>query len=634
MDVISKYKEDSLEMLKLMYPKNINRIEAVLDTLIEKKFKERNVNFANDYENFTSEQILSDICEFYWNEKPLVVGNGVFYHQHETPGKINISILLLDTFLNNRKVTKKEMFKAIEAGNKLEEDEYEMLQLTWKLFANSYYGGMGQASCQYFNKYSAPAVTYSGVQLTTTALLAFEYFFNNFKFSSLASVLTYIKNIKKEEYYDISKYLDKNVTRDSLKKYLLSKCNFTLNIESIDIIISNLSQDEINKLYYKNNFYEFINDSPVIRKLLSEIINIKFISIKDLDETKKEILTEITNTIVKVIHYNYQIFDRLKIATYDNRDSILVVDTDSCFIHIQPFFDFLKKNFRVNDNESWYATSTDSIITHILSVVIRNTLDNLLNSMHVQDKYKPIINMKSEFLYEKIITTRNKKNYLGRLIGREGHSINPAKIDMKGISIKKSNVNKTTREFFNKMIKEEILIDKDINLSKILAQFIEFGSNIKKSLQNGETAFLMPSKVSDPTSYKDPFKMMQIKALFTWNLLNPENEIQTPTTVNILKLKSLELNELELLISGFSEELLSIKENIYNNKDEQIQKMGLNVIALPRSLDIIPKWLIPLIDYDTIVEDSLRPGFILLESLGLKLYKSNNKELYTNILDL
>ena len=196
---------------------------------------------------------------------------------------------------------------------------------------------------------------------------------------------------------------------------------------------------------------------------------------------------------------------------------------------------------------------------------------------------------------------------------------------MKGMSIKKANVNTRTREIFTNLIEEKILNSPEINLAEILGIFKAFEDEIRNSLKNGNITFLTPGKCNDFDSYKNPYTVPGSRGSIIWNKLFPEATIQTPTKVNMLKLNINELSDLKPL---YGTELFDrIKNEVFD--DENLAHYGMSIICMPKSVTKIPEWLIPFINYDEIIDDNIRVGNLLLESLGIKLMKYNNKEYYS-----
>jgi hypothetical protein len=325
------------------------------------------------------------------------------------------------------------------------------------------------------------------------------------------------------------------------------------------------------------------------------------------------------------------------------RKAILGCDTDSNFVGLEKYFKFVesKFNYKNYDINREYGIANSAIL--YLANFIQKELNRFTANCNLTPEKQPIIRMKSEFLYRKMMFTRNKKQYAGLLIGREGHIIDPPKLDMKGMSIKKSTVNNTTRSVFNNIIYNDILNSKKINYFMIFLKYRNLESIIRDSLSNGNTEFLKPDKVNEFSSYAFPERMMVVRGTFIWNYIYPNESIQLPTKINILKLKE---NSLDLIeddeIKNKILEAFSYYENKKSNskiereffeKMAKIKDYGLSVLALPKNIEKIPDWVIPLIDYDSIIDDNIRVGNLIIESIGGKLMSYNNQEFYSSFIN-
>jgi hypothetical protein len=283
-------------------------------------------------------------------------------------------------------------------------------------------------------------------------------------------------------------------------------------------------------------------------------------------------------------------------------------------------------------------------------------MDTLTNNSNVPANKQHIINFKNEFLYDRIMLTSNKKQYIGKLISQEGNMLPKPKVDMKGLSIKKVNVNIATRKYFTDIIEKEVLFSPKVDLVHILSRFKEFENMIRESLLRGETTFSTPARLNDIESYKTPYRIGPVRGAIIYNYLYPENTIRPPAKVNTFKILGSTLEDLrciqgteyfevikkEIFSSSTlikpkessSEEKKKTKEQKAYEEKTELAKYGFNIIALPKDIKVVPDWLLPLIDVDTIVEDNLRNGNIILESLGVKIMTLlENKDYYTNVID-
>jgi hypothetical protein len=245
------------------------------------------------------------------------------------------------------------------------------------------------------------------------------------------------------------------------------------------------------------------------------------------------------------------------------------------------------------------------------------------------------------------MTTNNKKQYAGLLKAQEGTIIDPPKLDIKGLSIKKTTVNKTTRQFFTKLIKDDVLGSDDMSTSGVLGKFREFEKSVKESLARGEVTFGVPGRLNDPGdrdandeyidgsgAYKAPYTQAPVRGSIVWNALQealpPEERLpvlSAPEDVLLFKMKAEKIGDLAPIFGTPQYE--AIHRAVF--KSPKMERFGFTILAIPKSVDRIPEWLIQFIDMDTIASDNVRNGFIVLESMDLKVIKTPAGSQYSNI---
>src|SRR5699024_7996015 len=65
-------------------------------------------------------------------------------------------------------------------------------------------------------------------------------------------------------------------------------------------------------------------------------------------------------------------------------------------------------------------------------------------------------------------------------------------------------------------------------------------------------------------------------------------------------------------------------------KNESLVKNGLNVIAVEGNT--IPEEFRPFIDYDSMIEDHIKPGKDIIESIGVRVLESSNSSFVSNMI--
>jgi len=243
------------------------------------------------------------------------------------------------------------------------------------------------------------------------------------------------------------------------------------------------------------------------------------------------------------------------------------------------------------------------------------------------------------------------------------------------------------------IIKKDILTADHIDVSTILNKMYAFKDEIRRSIEKGETKFLTNASAKELAAYKDPQSNQAVKAVLAWNLIYPDNMIDLPSKVSLLKTNIFSLEDIEDLKDKDERVYNIIKEKIFNDttgyfiniKKESMHKIkekgnwwleipskyrnkykklgvdawneflettdesavvttnvrGLQALAIP-STESIPEWVVPYIDYYSTVNAVLAPFYPVLKIFGVdplqegKMIKKINRKSkgLTNIIKL
>jgi len=658
---IKRWRKYYLDLFTTMYPEiDRKELKKYLNEIIDEYLVNPKAKIHNNYIHKSIDVDLLSVIDWMEETKPIIGGFGVFYkNQRES---INPAAIMLKNFLTLRKTFKKKLKEYNE--NSYEYADYDRKQLNEKINANSYYGASGAGTSNFFNLYTATSVTYTGQSLISTTETAFEAFLsNNTPFLNLDDCLYFIDNIIKENYKLDDSFLP-NISMNRMLKRL--KSMFKNYNEEYNVIILNylnrLSQRQLNRLYFKNNLYEF-SKLPKIRNKIAVILkNVKlydtennqysseelakigkeeFRDPNEVPESIKDDLKDLWEYYDEFILYNNFAFERINRLKKDKRKTVVTVDTDSNMLNLNPWMEFVKDNIIDVDDElrnkdqNKLRYVTINIMCYHITNMITKVLWKYCEHSNIPEEFRPNINMKNEFLFTRLILSPVKKRYCSSVKLREGKELNPAKVDIKGHDFVKSSVRPETEQFFKKLVKEKLLYVDNIDVSEILRELEAFREIIHRSLLNGEKKFLLPKSVKELEAYEDPYKEQGVRGILVWNLLYPDNSISLPEKVDIVKVKldtEAQLEKLKRINKEFYEK---IDKHIFNNKNEKIAKKGVQVIAIPRNIPKIPDWILEFIDYETIILDNISKFYSVLESLGIETIKaSSDVEYHSNILKI
>jgi DNA polymerase elongation subunit (family B) len=618
-------------------------------TNIMKKVKPIELVVQNNYKDSFMETSSEEILNFYYDKVPNISGYGVlFNHKPNIPGRV------LDFLLKERKVKKKLMLKHANDEDKTMHNKYDVEQKVIKVLANAYYGAFGQSSFHFYNPYLGPSVTYTGQHIILSAIMGFEAFMSdNFFFFNFDEMIKYIDNIVTEEDLQLTT-LDTPVGVEDVYKRLISKCRFDLNEEQEMVlggIIDVLPYSQLERLFLKNNLFYMLDNSTEVQELMGAVYSEDFMNPDEPPEAIKEEMENLNAYFEYFVSYPYQWDNKHEVVPNLKRKTVLISDTDSTFLNLDPAVQWYKKQFEV-ELDRIGRIAVCNIMVFAITKFVEKVFYQLTTNLNIKEEMRSKINMKSEFNFSRIILTKNKKQYAGQIVLQEGNLLKKPKFAVVGLSIKKVGTPKIARQKFHDILEKDMLLAEKIDPLVPFKKFLEFEKEINDSLQNGETNFLKPARFSSEKAYKEPFSQMQVRGVRLWNALYPDKPIPNFSSVKLIKLKDIPRDQLadvagdeiaegvERFITDSRAFLMDRAEKIRDadDRDKAIKKAenfeDFGVICIPKELDNFPAELVPLVDVNTIINDNMKNGNILLESIGFKVMKSLKFEVVSNILEL
>lgn len=693
MNLFEKYKESTIGMLQILYPMySLQELEEAIEYSWNLRFTNSPAYIENNYKNKTVDISLAEVAEVILAQEPIITSYGVMFKKAcDEPNPIDN---MIQKFIKIRKQYKKEMFKHPKGSELF--NKYNLLQLLAKIDANGMYGVIGNHASNFYNINVAASITTQGRASISSAGLAFEGFMaNNAKFLSLDDVITFINNVLSER--GQRKYKDHewvaNVSPAKCFYKIMSTCGYGYipqedDLEIVWTLINRLDQEDLNRLFYKNNLFEFVDNEQVMEYIKTMIRKLRE-PFLDPNEAPKEIeddIEEFWEMLKEYVYYGYMYIDKMNRLEYLPRKVALTIDTDSNIVNMDPWYIFIAERVKdvstvirrmempleivnpdefgdrplceaaiIHEYEHDYDFYTDKLIqlerqmdplTIIPEDGMRYTIINILayclgkmvndymirftkNCNSLVD-YKPCaLVMKNEFLFDRSLLASAKKNYASLVKLQEGNIIPPDKaLDIKGLPMNKSTMNKKTQNAMKKILVEDILKAAKIDQLHILKQMIKLEKQIYHSLRSGKREFYKPSTIKPMSSYDDPFRVPGVKAAYIWNeVTSPETtkiDLNTRTSLDIVKviINKKNVDRIKDIAPDVYERMLRLMEN-------PKFAAGFNSIGVPLDFNI-PEWIYEFIDYKTIINDAI--GTFPLESIGLQMVEGD--VCYSNILSM
>lgn len=667
------YKDKMKKQLLRMHPDwDEDKLDKKISKIIDRDVKNPEVILDNNYIKKTKKSTLLTTLNWEMERKPILAGNGTFYKQHsEIP---NPNAIMVRGFLNDRKQLKKLMFDIADELSRKYKD-FDLFQNNKKKLANSYYGCSGAKTSPFYSKWSAIATTATAQSAISTTMTTFEAFLvDNFIFIHFNECIEWLDTIINED-VELDDWVVR-VSKEKCYKRVASKCLGISNSQKkcLRKLIYSYTDEEVTRIYWKNNLHEFTKEHSIIRdlhdKIFRNIIDYEEVDYDEKDsewfdknpnwtdvipnDLKDKILKErkpviawnnyvsvqkfydpnkVPDTIIeyleslkkyymKYVYVKFVHCDRIYRLKNFKRKCVTVIDTDSNILSLDTWMDFsnrvlMKGDYGRSEEDNVFVSI--NAITYVISAVVNDILLYFGECSNVEESIRPLYNMKNEFYFDRLIIAKAKKRYLSRIILREGHKLKKPKYDVKGFDFKKAGVSKEAKEFYMKLIKEELLDAKVINLTSLMNKLNEFRHEVINSIKRGETTYLPHETAKESDAYDDPSKSQAYRGLVTWNMCEPDKALEFPVNVSIIKLNINKEDDILPLKNKNEQVYNAIMKGVFNDKTKTFIKkkknhkgeyndvcIGMNVLAIPPN-DIIPEWVRDFIDYRTIVNNVLSP---------------------------
>lgn len=709
--ITKKYKETMYRMTHLVFPDmTIDQMDRAMNWSLSRNATDSYLKISNNYTKKESDMSIRAMTNYILEKEPICTSWGVLFKKHGTC--VNLLTDLMKTFMDQRGIHKAEMFKYPKGTEEFQ--RYFLLQLLDKLDCNAIYGALSNSSCLFYNINVAASITAQGRSLISSVIMFFEMFLsNNVKFGSLDEIITFIDNVigeKNNRRYSDSDILDKNISKEECFAKLIYTCGdfrrgeikWVPDEKDLDIvwtIINRLSQEDLNRLYYKNNLIAFM-DNESMTKALIYILNSLKEPYLDPNKVPEEISVELetlTDILREYVFYNYQIIDRIDRNIYMVKNICALSDTDSAIVSLDGWYHYVLDKVKgmkfpitqievdeysyLNDEPCTKQTDTIldydfyndeivevkrkiklltvipqdglrysiiNIMSHICGVLVNEYMIQYTKNTHSYEEGKKcLIISKNEFLFKRVLLTNNKKNYATKQEIQEGNMIPDTietALDIKGLPINKSTLNKNARDQLQRILYEDILNTDQINQLQIIKDLAIFEKQIFQSLQSGDKTYYKPLSIKSMSSYDDPMRIQGIKASVIWNIVRDDGleaiDLSARNTIDIVKVRIDESN-IDRIKDSYPEtydKLLSVlKDNEIqginpNNIDSYQKPKTREITALAIPVDVkTPDWVMEFIDYTNIINDCLCN--FPIESVGIDKMARQSIN-YTNIISI
>ena len=684
------YRQEVLEALRLTFPGLYEHelVEAI-DYSIMKRGNDTPAVLDNNYTKAKEQTTLWQVTDYIMSREPIITVSGVMFKKH---GSVpNPFVMLIQEFLKQRGYYKDQMFMYPKGSENFE--KYNILQASEKVSGNAMYGASGNHTSIFYNLYVAQSITMQGRSCIAAAIMLFEATMaNNVKFSSLNEVITFINNVRREPMgmYSDDFIIDKDKVpsvEEVFFKILYSSGFYWIPTEKemtlIWDILNRCNQHELNKLFYKNNLFWFVDNTVVMNKIIQILstLDVPFIDPNKPPQEVKDMMDELYQMIYEWVYYDKQYMDRIDRTENMYRCVSMLTDTDSCFISFDGWYRYIldktfnipmkikeieidektaevKPAFEKRYDYDFYKDEVIEMQDYVRPDVItpqvgfRCSIINILASImgklaidymgkysdnsnsttcHDGSKRKSFFILKNEFQLKRALITDGKKNYCAYQERQESSIIPKEKaLAITGLPIKKVGVPDSTKVALQRILMENILDNPgQISQVEIVKQLAILEKQIVQAIHDGSKEYFKPERIKAIMAYDNPMRESGVKASVVYNELKDDNEepIDLTTRNSILNIK-IDINKKNV------ETLKEKYPHTYEKAVALMQKKefakGITGIAILED-KVVPEWVKDYIDYTTIVNDNLHN--FPCEAVGID-RREKDAINYTNILRL
>ena len=696
---IQEYEQVMIDGFKHTFPLlNENELREAIRYSINNRIQTRPVTLVNNYTKSKLNGTVLDIIKYIEDRQPIITSSGVVFKKHKEAD--NPLSRMIMSFINQRGIYKKEMFK-YPKGSELFE-KYNLLQLLEKLNANATYGVLGAPTSMYYNIYIAESITRQGRSYISCSIMLFESLLaNNIKFNNLNEIITFINNVEHEKPNRrlLDDYIiDRDITLEECFYKIMNTADMMIWVPNEDEMarvweyLRGLDQEDLNRLYYKNNLYSFV-DLPVVTDLVIKILSELQEPFMDPNKPPKDIkedLDTLVEMIKEYVYYPHFYIDKLDRIEYMQRDIVAICDTDSTIISFDAWYRFiLDKVYNIDmpikhqkrdmidliKSDEWgdkplremveivepeldYNFYTDeaievkkliepcvlipqdslkyaiiNIIAYVCSDLVVDYLKEYtkLTGSYVEGTKCRMI-MKNEFYFLRALLTANRRNYADAQLLQEGNIVpEGSRLAIMGLPINKSTLSDDIKSKLQHILYEDVLTADKVDQANVMKKLILLEKEIYTSIMNKETKYYKPDNIAAMSSYKgkDPLSINGILAATIYNEMRSED-------MPYINLE--ERNKIIKIKINVSKKNVDQIKDIYPEEYAKLVKLldhpilgnKVTTMALPPDVPV-PDWILSFVDITTIINDQLKN--FPLDSIGLKRL-SNDSVNVSNIVQL
>lgn len=654
---LKTYMDTASERLQALWGRPLTASEqARLLHVTETGYRDKQAVIVNAHRQVRVPTSLAKVADWMHNRKPhapIITGHGTMFRPHEeyrsTVGDM-VSFLLAQ-----RKVLKNRMFDLMREGRPPEDAEVKALdqgQKIYKLLAVSFYGAYGEKGFHFYNDALGPAVTFTGQLIIASTLYGFESFMmNNLWLRNPNEMARHVAicvgqcegGDPREEWGDHPQVPE--VTPEMVVDRLIDASAPGWDSRTCaEGLVVGLPESALWAILFRGNPFQFLG-FPRAQELLITALNGK---ISEADPGKMEkhhpegklAIEALWEGMSRWVAIHWMPADMPRLIGEMTRRVVILTDTDSTFLNLLPWMEWLRASFELPENDEDQMLTCLNVMVYLLRLVSDFQMGELTKNLGVPEDKRRMINFKSEFVISRMVLTNGKKNYVALEMYQEGARIVGDKVTLKGLSMKKTTVAKSTGEFLKESIETKILRSKDIDRVGVLRDLVTLEDTIREQTLAGVPEYSSPATLGRMSEYADKYAMPVVRGALAYNVAEPEMPIRegdrvamyrTVVNTDVGRLAE-EIAKHEPGTRGHEALSALLTEFFGDNAPEEMSKNGFNWFCIPKDAAAIPDYMLPLIDVESVLQANSTPMHPILEAIGIRVSRASSVDSYSNII--
>jgi hypothetical protein len=269
-------------------------------------------------------------------------------------------------------------------------------------------------------------------------------------------------------------------------------------------------------------------------------------------------------------------------------------------------------------NDEEHTFKIVNTFAYLITRISQLAAKNLCNRCRIPEDYHNLIEMKNEYLFKRLINyASTKKSYAAHIRMREGREMDD--LEWKGTKLVSSGLSPIVQTEIHDLIENMILKSPKVDTIAILSRVKALEDRLKDLLLSGDLTLGISTRFSGD-DYKNIYTNAAGRSCLTWNLIYPDDPINNGEYGYMFEMTGISENDCDEVAKVDPAIAEKIRSVIFHNAAHpELATYGIKYISIPKDGEFksLPKWVLPFINVDSIVNKHLQPIASLLPSIGI-----------------